>query len=33
MYHYHTNNEYPYMIGCFRGKVGKLSMDMMHLGH
>jgi len=33
MYHYHTNNEYPYMIGCLRGKVGKMSMAMMHLGH
>ena len=33
MYHYHTNNEYPYAIGCLRGKVGKMSMAMMHDGH
>jgi hypothetical protein len=33
MYHYHTNNEYPYAIGCLRGKVGEMSMAMMHLGH
>jgi len=33
MYHYHTNNEYPYTIGCLRGKIGKMSMAMMHDPH
>jgi hypothetical protein len=21
IYHYHLNNEFPYAVGCFRGKV------------
>jgi len=33
MYHYHVNNEYPYSLGCFRGKVGKLSKVMQELGY
>ncbi len=33
MYHYHTNNEYPYTIGCLRGKVGQMSTVMRQLGH
>ena len=32
MYHYHVNNEYPYSVGCFRGKVGKMSKVMAELG-
>jgi len=30
MYHYHVNNEYPYAMGCYRGKPVELAEHLRH---
>jgi hypothetical protein len=30
MYHYHVNNEYPYAMGCYRGKPVELPPHLQH---
>ena len=30
MYHYHVNNEYPYTMGCYRGKPVELPAHLQH---